>query len=163
MHKESLDQVHSPKAGLRLGDRWVSPPANLQEVWQQSSAFPAVQRSDPEERSICRNAVPWEDTNPLPASPALDWLKSPRHHLIPKSSMPRVPQGPTTTALPPCNQSSDCQFLFQLLSVQRARAVLTVVFPSFFIYRLSNCIWSRQREETNNTAEHLRTLIANYS
>lgn len=154
-----------PKAGLRLGDRWVSPPANIQEVWQQSSALPTVQRSHPKETSICRHVVPWEDANPLPASHALDWLKSPTHHLTPKSPMSRVPQGPTTTALPLalCNQSSNCQFLFQLLSVQRARAVLIVVFPSFLIYRLSNCIWSRQGEETNNIVEHLGTLIANYS
>lgn len=116
-------------------------------------------------REVFADVVPWEDANPLPASRALDWLKSPTHHLTPKSPMSRVPQGPTTTALPLalCNQSSNCQFLFQLLSVQRARAVLIVVFPSFLIYRLSNCIWSRQGEETNNIVEHLGTLIANYS
>lgn len=132
----------------------------------QSSAFPTVQRSHPEQTSTCRNVVPWEDANPLPPSSALDWLESPRSQLIPKSPMPEVPQGPINTTLSSilCNKSSNCQFLLQLFSVQRARAVLTVnlIFPSFLIYRLPNCIWSRQREETNNIAEHLGTLIANY-
>lgn len=141
--------------------------SKCQEVWHQSSAFPTVQRPHPEERSTCRYVVPWEDANLLPPNSALDWLESPKFQLTPKLPMPRVPQGPTTTALPPilCIQSSNCQFLFQLFSAQRARAELTVnlIFLSFLIYRLSNCIWSRQREETNNTAEHLGTLIANYS
>lgn len=119
----------------------------------------------PEKRSIYINVIPWEDANFLAPSPAMDWLKSPRPQLTPKSPMPRVPQGPTTTALPPSlyTQSSNCRFLFQLFSVQRARAVLTVIFPSFLVYRLSNCIWSRQREEINDIAEHLETIIANYS
>ena len=57
----------------------------------------------------------------------------------------------------------NCRFLFQRFSVQRARAVLIVIFPLLLICRSSNCIWPSQSEETNNMARHLETLIANYS